>query len=199
MDEASELTTDDPIQLFKDWLVEAEAGETVNPTAAALATADASGCPSVRMVLLKGVDERGFVFYTNSESRKGLEMAENPHASLCFYWKSLLREVRVEGPVAKVSDADADAYFASRARASQIGAWASKQSRPMQGRFELEKKIAEYTAKFNIGKVPRPPFWGGYRIEPEHIEFWRERRFRLHDRVMYNRVSGGWAAKRLYP
>lgn len=193
------LTVGDPIQMFKDWLCEAEKSEAVNPTAVALATADAGGAPSVRMVLLKDVDEEGFVFYTNSESRKGLELAENPRASLCFYWKSLLREVRVDGPVSKVSDAEADAYFASRARASQIGAWASKQSRPMQGRFDLEKNVAEYTAKFHVGKVSRPPYWEGYRIQAEHIEFWRERRFRLHDRVMYNRSDHGWTSQRLFP
>ncbi len=193
------MTTSDPIQMFKDWLEEAGEAEAVNPTAVALATADAAGKPSVRMVLLKDVDEEGFVFYTNSESRKGLELAVNPRASLCFYWKSLLREVRVEGPVAKVSDADADAYFASRARTSQIGAWASKQSRPMQSRFDLEKNVAEYTAKFHVGKVSRPPYWEGYRIQAEQIEFWRERRFRLHDRVIYNRNVSGWTSQRLFP
>ena len=173
MDEEGKLTQDDPIELFKEWLAEAEQSEAVNPTAVALATADKAGVPSVRMVLLKDVDADGFVFYTNSESRKGFELAENPLASLCFYWKSLLREVRVEGPVSKVSDTDADAYFASRDRASQIGAWASKQSRPMQNRFELEKNVAQYTARFNIGKVSRPPYWEGYRIASNHIEFWR--------------------------
>jgi pyridoxamine 5'-phosphate oxidase len=193
------VETNDPIALFKEWLAEAERLETVNPTAMAVATADAEGRPSVRMVLLKGADDQGFVFYTNSESQKGLELESNPHASLCFYWKSLLREVRIDGPVTKVSDEEADAYFASRSRGSQIGAWASKQSRPLEGRWELEKNIAAYTARFNIGAVPRPPFWEGYRVFPERIEFWQERQFRLHDRMVYSRIEKGWAGNRLYP
>jgi pyridoxamine 5'-phosphate oxidase len=158
------------------------------------------------MVLLKGIDERGFVFYTNSESRKGLELAENAYASLCFYWKSLGREVDIDGPVEKVSLKEADGYYDSRARGSQIGAWASKQSRPMAGRFELEKRVAQFTAKFHVGKVPRPEFWEGYRVKPERIEFWAERRFRLHDRIVYIRevesegVSGSeWEVQRLFP
>jgi len=190
-----------PVELFQKWLAEAEQKETVNPNAMALATADAEGRPSVRMVLLKEVDENGFVFYTNSESRKGLEIQENPVASLCFYWKSLLREVRVDGPVSKISATESDAYFESRDRASQIGAWASRQSRPLNGRFEFEKEIARYTAKFNIKKVPRPEYWEGYRISPERIEFWVERRFRLHDRMMYTRTPDqkNWTSQRLYP
>ena len=198
-DNKVQLMVADPVQLFKDWLGEAEKTEPVNPTAAALATANANGKPSVRMVLLKDADAKGFVFYTNSESRKGLELAVNPFASLCFYWKSLLREVRIDGPVYKVSDAKADAYFSSRTRASQIGSWASKQSQPLEGRFELEKRVAEFTAKFHVGKVPRPPYWEGYSIRPESIEFWKESRFRLHDRVIYNRVSDGWTSERLFP
>ena len=151
----------EPISLFKEWLAEAEKYEVVNPNAMALATADAQGRPSVRMVLLKDADTRGFTFYTNFESRKGIEISENARASICFYWKSLLREVRVDGPVSKVSDEEADKYFASRSRGSQIGAWASKQSRPLTERYELEKRMAAYTAKFNIGKGARPVFWGG--------------------------------------
>ena len=189
----------DPIPLFKEWLNDAERSENVNPTAMALATADTDGAPSVRMVLLKDVDERGFAFYTNSESRKGVELAQNPRASLCFYWKSLLREVRVDGPVSKISPEDADAYFATRSLGSQIGAWASKQSRPLESRFELEKQIAVYTAKFNIGKVSRPEFWDGYRVYAKRIEFWQERKFRLHDRIVYSRKGIGWTKQRLYP
>ena len=189
----------DPLPLFKEWLAEAENSETINPTAMALATAGADGAPSVRMVLLKKVDERGFVFYTNSESQKVIEITENPRASLCFYWKSLLRQVKVDGPVSKVSQEEADAYFATRSRSSRIGAWASKQSRPLESRFELEKQLAVYTAKFNVGKVPRPEFWEGYRVYAERIELWQERKFRLHDRIVYNRKNGGWISQRLYP
>ena len=193
-------STAEPIALFKEWLTEAEKKESNNPTAMSLATADAQGTPSVRMVLLKDVDERGFVFYTNSESRKGTEIAANPNASLCFHWKSMLKVVRVDGAVEKVSDADADAYFNSRSRGSQIGAWASRQSRPLENRFKLEKKIAAYTAKFHIGKVPRPDFWKGYRVVPRRIEFWAERTFRLHDRIVYTtEVNGDWMSQRLYP
>jgi pyridoxamine 5'-phosphate oxidase len=189
----------DPIQHFREWMAEAEAGEPFNPNAMALATAGADGRPSVRMVLLKGVDERGFVFYTNSESPKGADLHANARASLCFYWKSLRREVRVDGAVSKVAGEEADAYFASRARASQIGAWASAQSRPMAGRFELEKRIARFTAKFHIGKVPRPPHWEGYRVSPQRLEFWAEGRFRLHDRIVYTRTESGWNACHLFP
>ena len=165
----------------------------------ALATADANGKPSVRMVLLKDVDDRGFSFYTNFNSRKGIEISENPRASLCFYWKSLLREVRVDGPVTNVGDEEANNYFASRSRNSQIGAWASKQSRALEKRLDLEKRYAAFTAKFNIGTVPRPEYWGGYRIYPERIEFWQERKFRLHDRIVYNNSAEGWKSERLYP
>ena len=189
----------DPIHHFREWMAEAEAGEPFNPNAMALATAGADGRPSVRMVLLKGVDERGFVFYTNSESPKGADLHANARASLCFYWKSLRREVRVDGAVSKVSDEEADTYFASRPRASQIGAWASEQSRPMPGRFELEKRIARYAAKFHVGKVPRPPYWEGYRVAPARIEFWIEGRFRLHNRIVYTRNDDGWEAGYVFP
>ena len=189
----------EPISLFKEWLLEAERSEVVNPNAMALATADAEGRPSVRMVLLKDADIHGFTFYTNFESRKGIEISQNARVSICFYWKSLLREVRVDGPVSKVSDAEADKYFASRSRGSQIGAWPSKQSRPLTQRLELEKRMAAYTAKFNIGKVPRPEFWGGYCLAPERIEFWQERKFRLHERVVYILSSKGWKSQQLYP
>ena len=189
-----------PIALFEEWLAEAEAKESNNPTAMSLATANAEGVPSVRMVLLKDVDERGFVFYTNSESRKGSELAANPNASLCFHWKSTMKVVRIEGAVEKVSDADADAYFKSRSRGSKIGAWASKQSQPMDNRFELEKRIAAYTAKYHIGEVPRPDFWEGYRVVPRRIEFWSEGTFRLHDRAVYTATENGdWMYQRLYP
>ncbi len=191
--------SDEPVALFNKWLKLAEEKERVNPNAVAVATANADGKPSVRMLLLKGVDERGFVFYTNSESHKGEELAINPRASLCFYWKSMRREVRVDGPVEKISNEEADAYFKSRARGSQIGAWASKQSRPLESRFELEKRIAKYTAKFHIGKVPRPEFWEGYRVKHERVEFWAEKNFRLHNRFVYTRTDQGWQTERLYP
>ena len=191
--------SDEPVALFNKWLKLAEEKERVNPNAVAVATANADGKPSVRMLLLKGVDERGFVFYTNSESHKGEELAINPRASLCFYWKSMGREVRVDGPVEKISNEEADAYFKSRARGSQIGAWASKQSRPLESRFELEKRIAKYTVKFHIGKVPRPEFWEGYRVKHERVEFWAEKNFRLHNRFVYTRTDQGWQTERLYP
>jgi len=195
------LTTEsaDPVALFREWLADAEKQESYNPDAVALATATAEGVPAVRMVLLKGVEENGFIFYTNSESRKGHELAENPHASMCFYWKSLRRQVRIDGAVEKAGDEISDAYFATRSRASQIGAWASMQSRPLEGRFELEKRIAVQTAKFAVGAVPRPPFWEGYRLIPRRIEFWAEQKFRLHDRIVYDRAGDGWTVQRLYP
>jgi len=189
----------DPIQRFKDWIGEAEKTEPNDPTAMTLATATSEGVPSARMVLLKGVDERGFVFYTNLTSRKAKELNANPKAALCFHWKSLRRQVRVEGAVQPVSDGDADAYFAERLRVSQLGAWASKQSQPLKGRFELEARVAKYTAKFNIGSVPRPPFWSGFRLAPECIEFWEDKPFRLHLRVVFHRVDGGWTMVELYP
>lgn len=189
----------DPIARFEAWLAEASASEPNDPNAMALATADSSGRPAVRMVLLKAVDPRGFVFYTNLESRKGEDLAANPQAALCFHWKSLKRQVRVEGAVEPVTPEEADAYFASRARASQIGAWASRQSRPLEGRFELERRIAEATARFGIGGVPRPPHWSGFRVVPLRIEFWQDRAFRLHDRQVFLKEEGGWRQLSLFP
>lgn len=190
----------EPFRLFAEWLADAERSEPNDPNAVALATVDAEGMPNVRMVLLKGVDERGFVFYSNFESTKGKEILTTMKAAMCFHWKSLRRQVRVRGPVEKVSAAEADAYFASRPRGSRIGAWASKQSRPLESRFALEKAVADYTAKFAIGEIPRPEYWSGLRIVPETIEFWHDRPFRLHDRVIFSREDGGASSKtRLYP
>jgi pyridoxamine 5'-phosphate oxidase len=190
---------EDPITLFTRWLEEAEEMELDNPNACAMATADRNGKPSVRMVLLKKFDKDGFVFFTNSESQKGQELAENPHSALCFHWKSLGREIRINGAVKKVSNTEANAYFDSRPRESQIGAWASKQSRLLKSKDELEKRITKYTAKFRMKKVPRPIFWEGYRIKHEKIEFWIEKNFRLHQRFIYKRIDGGWKTDRLYP
>lgn len=193
------LGPDDPLSLFAAWFDEAERGEPNDSDAMALATVDGDGAPSLRMVLLKGFDQRGFVFYTNLESRKGRELAANPRAALLFHWKSLRRQVRIEGSVTPVTDAEADAYFASRPRAHCIGAWASRQSRPMSGRFELEKQVALTAARFHIGAVPRPPFWSGFRLAPRVIEFWRGSAFRLHDRLVYHRAEAGWTTERLFP
>lgn len=192
-------TSEDPISLFKDWLADAERSEPNDPNAMTLATVTPDGAASARIVLLKGVDECGFTFYTNLGSRKAEQLSANPGAALCFYWKSLKRQVHVEGTVERVDDAEADAYFATRPRGAQIGAWASKQSQPMEGRFRLEARVAKYTAKFHVGTVPRPDFWSGFRVVPERIEFWREQPFRLHDRVVYHRDGGGWTRQRLYP
>jgi pyridoxamine 5'-phosphate oxidase len=189
----------EPWAIFRAWIAEAEKSEPNDPTAMSLATADADGLPNVRMVLLKGADERGFVFYTNAESAKGRELAANPQAALVFHWKSLRRQMRARGAVTEVSDAEADAYFASRPRDSRIGAWASQQSRPLESRFALEKAVAFYAAKHAIGEVPRPPYWRGYRIAPISMEFWADRPFRLHDRVMSVKRGDGWDKARLYP
>ncbi|HEX2216845.1 MAG TPA: pyridoxamine 5'-phosphate oxidase [Xanthobacteraceae bacterium] len=192
---------DEPLALFSAWFEEAHVSETADHNATALATVDREGLPNVRMVLLKGLDERGFVFYTNVESRKGEELAANPKAALVFHWKSLMRQVRVRGPVERVSDAEADEYFASRPKLSQIGAWASRQSSPLESRLAFEKAIALATAKHALGPVPRPPFWSGFRVLPLIMEFWHDRPFRLHDRVEYRREALGaaWSKTRLYP
>jgi pyridoxamine 5'-phosphate oxidase len=191
----------EPLRLFATWFEEAKSAEPSDPEAMALATVDADGLPNVRMVLLKGFDERGFVFYSNEDSRKGRELGANPRASLAFHWKSLRRQVRLRGTVAAVSAAEADAYFASRPRSSQIGAWASRQSSPLESRYAFEKAIALKAAQFAVGPVPRPPFWVGYRLAPTVIEFWHERPFRLHDRIEFRRAAVGeaWTKTRLYP
>lgn len=201
-DQAEFSEADEPFDLFARWMADATRSEPNDPNAMALSTVDADGLPNVRMVLLKGVDASGFVFYTNTESQKGVELLGAGKAAAVFHWKSLHRQVRVRGPVERVSDAEADAYFASRARASRIGAWASQQSRPLETRFALEKAVALYTAKYAIGEVPRPPHWTGFRILPTYLEFWHDRPFRLHDRVVFrrDRPAGPWTTKeRLYP
>ena len=189
----------DPIVQFEAWMAEAEAKEPNDPNAMTLATATPEGIPSARMVLLKGIDHRGFVFYTNLGSRKAAEVLRNPHAALLFHWKSLRRQVRIEGPVEAVDADEADTYFATRPRSSQIGAWASKQSQPLKGRFELDARIARITARFGLGSIPRPPFWSGYRVVPETFEFWEDRPFRLHMRFVFHRQDGGWRTEELYP
>ncbi len=193
------MAENDPITRFIEWFEKAKQSEPDLPNAVSLATVGTDGQPSLRMVLLKDVDHRGFVFYTNLESRKGGELAVNPRAALLFHWKSLKRQVRIEGPTEAVSDAEADAYFATRDRGAQLGAWASDQSRAMAGRFDLEKRVAKFTAQFGVGPVQRPPFWSGFRIVPQRMEFWSEGKFRLHDREQFIRDGTGWRIERLFP
>ncbi len=201
------LTSDDfteksePFALFDEWLADATKTEPNDPNAVALATVNQDGLPDVRMVLLKGFDSNGFVFYTNFESQKGQEILGSMKAAMCFHWKSLRRQVRIRGSVEVVSDEEADAYYATRPRGSRIGAWASKQSRPLESRFALEKAVAEYTARYAIGEIPRPAHWSGFRIRPTSIEFWHDRPFRLHDRMVFSRdePEGDWNKTRLYP
>ncbi|MGO4676192.1 pyridoxamine 5'-phosphate oxidase [Bosea sp. 2YAB26] len=192
---------DEPFALFASWLEEAARSEPNDPNGMALSTVDAEGLPNVRMVLLKGHDRDGFVFYTNTQSQKGEELLGQGKAAALFHWKSLRRQVRLRGPVSIVSDAEADAYFQSRPRDSRIGAWASQQSRPLESRFALEKAVASYAAKFGLSTIPRPPHWTGFRIDPVYIEFWRDGAFRLHDRVVFRRASAAepWTRTRLYP
>jgi pyridoxamine 5'-phosphate oxidase len=189
----------DPHSLFRDWFAEARLSEPNDANAMALATADADGRPSARMVLLKGHDAHGFVFYTNLDSRKGGELAANPHAALLFHWKSLRRQVRIEGDVEPVTAAEADAYFATRSRDSQLGAWASEQSRPLASRAVFESRYEEMAARFEGGDVPRPPRWSGFRLVPERIEFWTDRAHRLHERRLFKRAAEGWSEGLLYP
>lgn len=195
------VEAEDPFGLFAQWFEDAKASELNDPNALALSTVDEDGLPNVRMVLLKGFDLEGFVFYTNFESTKGQELLSAGKAAMCFHWKSLRRQVRIRGTVSEVSDSEADEYYRSRARGSRIGAWASKQSRPLESRFALEKEVAKYTARFGIGEIPRPDHWSGMRLVPSSIEFWADRPFRLHDRALFTRatVQDGWSKQRLYP
>jgi pyridoxamine 5'-phosphate oxidase len=192
---------DDPFALFRQWFAEATKSEVNDPEAFTLATVDASGLPDLRALLCKKFDESGLVFYTNGESAKGVQLAANPQAAALFHWKSVRRQVRLRGPVAKISDAESDAYFATRPRESRIGAWASQQSRPLESRAKLLQQAAVLAVKFGFGAVPRPPYWGGYRLTPMQIEFWRDVKFRLHDRVAFTREGEGapWKRQRLYP
>ncbi len=189
----------DPYAQFARWFAEAQASELNDPNAMTLASCTADGRPSARIVLMKDYDSRGFVFYTNKHSRKGAELNANRHAALLFHWKSLQRQVRVEGTVEDVTDAEADAYYATRARVSRLGAWASEQSRPLNARQDLEQRVAEMEARYPGEAIPRPPHWSGYRVVPRSIEFWQDMPFRLHDRLVYTRSDDGWVTGRLYP
>jgi pyridoxamine 5'-phosphate oxidase len=191
----------DPLALFADWYAEAAKSEPNDPSAMGLASVGPDGTPSLRMVLLKDFDAEGFVFYTNLESRKGMHLAAHPKGALLFHWKSLRRQVRLEGPVSTTTAEEADAYFSTRPRGSQLGAWASDQSRPLESRFALEKRVAEVTARHLVGTVPRPPHWSGFRLQPLLIEFWQDQPFRLHDRLEYRRARPGepWSRQTLYP
>ena len=193
------MTRADPLAQIAQWLQEAEAKEAIEPAAMSVATVGADGRPTLRMVLLRGIDARGLVFYTNLSSRKARDIHTNPWVALCLHWKSMRRQIRVEGRAALVSDSEADAYFSSRARDSQIGAWASKQSHQLAGRFELEGRVAKFAVKFGLGVVPRPEFWSGFRVAPERIEFWEDRPFRLHDRTQWDLDNGTWTYHKLYP
>ena len=191
--------TRDPVSLFHDWFEKAKGIEVSLPEAMSVASVATDGRPSTRMVLLKHADEHGFVFYTNLTSRKGVEITANSYVALLFHWKSLKQQIRIEGVAEPVTDEEADDYFASRDRGAQIGAWASDQSSPMDSRFDLEKRVAQYTAKFGVSKVDRPPFWSGFRVNPERYEFWSEGQFRLHERLVFQKEGMNWRTERLFP